>query len=88
MEIEFDWDEANEEKLLARHNVRADEAEQCFFNGPLIQRIGGPSTYIAYGVTDGGRYLFLVYQRKPGNVIRIYSARDLTAREKRRFRRR
>lgn len=38
------------------------------------------------GRSDAGRYLMLVFERKPGSVIRVYSARDMTEAEKYRFR--
>jgi uncharacterized DUF497 family protein len=39
------------------------------------------------GVTDGGRMLFLVYEQKPNGVVRVYSAREMTANERRTYRR-
>ncbi len=39
------------------------------------------------GETDGGRMLLVVFQRKTGNRIRVYSARDLMDDEKAVFRR-
>lgn len=81
---EFDWDEHNEEKLLLRHNVSALEAEQCFANPHTKRRHG--DDLLMLGVTDDGRMLFLVYEQKPGGVIRVYSARDMTDKEKRTYR--
>jgi len=39
------------------------------------------------GVTDGGRMLFLVYEQKPGGVVRVYSAREMNDNERRTYRR-
>jgi uncharacterized DUF497 family protein len=39
------------------------------------------------GVTDSGRMLFLVYQQKPSGVVRVYSAREMTSKERRVYRR-
>lgn len=39
------------------------------------------------GVTDDGRMLFLIYQQKPDGVVRVYSAREMTDRERRTYRR-
>lgn len=83
---EFEWDEYNEDKLLARHNVSAAEAEQCFANPRPNPRRAGDDM-ILLGVTDGGRMLFLVYQQKRNGVVRVYSAREQTERERRIFRR-
>ena len=81
---EFEWDEHNEDKLLVRHNVSALEAEQCFVNPSTRRRKG--DALLLLGVTDGGRMLFLVYQQKPNGVVRVYSAREMTKRERRAFR--
>jgi uncharacterized DUF497 family protein len=71
-EVSFEWDQANEEKLVLRHGVSAWEAEQCFFNECDV-RICGQGTYLLMGRTDSGRMLLLVFERKPGHVVRIYS---------------
>jgi uncharacterized DUF497 family protein len=39
------------------------------------------------GVTDGGRMLFLVYEQDQSGVVRVYSAREMTDRERRTYRR-
>ena len=82
---EFEWDEHNEDKLLARHNVSAAEAEQCFANPHTRRRVG--EDLLMLGITDGGRMLFLVYEQKPNGVVRVYSARDMTPQERRTYRR-
>lgn len=82
----FEWDEANEEKLLVRHNVSALEAEQCFANRHTIRK-GENDAYLLLGVTDAGRMLFLVYQQKAGGVVRVYSGREMTQKERRAYRR-
>jgi uncharacterized DUF497 family protein len=82
VDIDFEWDEANEEKLLLRHFVRADEVEQVFYNRPMVRRQG--NDYVAVGQTDAGRWLKVFFERQSSNV-RAYSARDLTESEKRRI---
>jgi uncharacterized DUF497 family protein len=39
------------------------------------------------GITDGRRMLLLVYEQKPSGVVRVYSAREQTDKERRLFRR-
>jgi uncharacterized DUF497 family protein len=39
------------------------------------------------GVTDSGRMLFVVYEQKPNGVVRVYSAREMTDKERRVYRR-
>jgi uncharacterized DUF497 family protein len=81
---EFEWDEHNEEKLLLRHNVSALEAEQCFANPHTKRRKG--DDLLMLGITDDGRMLFLVYEQKPDGVVRVYSGREMTNRERRTYR--
>lgn len=82
---EFEWDENNEEKLLKNHGVSAWEAEQCFAN-PHTRRRNGDAL-LMLGKTDGDRMLFLVYEQKVNGVVRVYSARDMTEKERRAYRR-
>jgi uncharacterized DUF497 family protein len=81
---QFEWDEANEEKLLAEHDVSAREAEECFANHNDRRR--GRKDFVMLASTDNGRWLFLVYELKAGGVVRVYSARDMNRRERRRYR--
>jgi uncharacterized DUF497 family protein len=81
----FEWDEWNEEKLLLRHGVSALEAEQCFANRHTKRRHEG--ALLLLGITDGGRMLFLVYEQKANGLVRVYSAREMTQKERRTFRR-
>ena len=83
---EFEWDEANEQKLLDRRDVSAREAEECFANPHTKKRSG--DAMLMLGMTDDGRMLFLVYERKPSGVVRVYSAREMTARERSLYHRR
>lgn len=76
---EFEWDEANEQKLRERHDVSAREAEECFANPHSKKRVG--DAMLMLGKTDDGRMLLLVYERRPG-AVRVYSAREMTARER------
>lgn len=82
---EFEWDEHNEDKLLDNHNVSALEAEQCFLNRKSMRRAG--SDYLLLGKTNGDRMLALVYELKERGLIRVYSAREMTDRERNMYRR-
>jgi uncharacterized DUF497 family protein len=82
---EFEWDENNEDKLLAQHEVTAAEAEECFANPNSRRRTG--ADFLLLGVTDGGRMLLLVYEQRASGVIRVYSAREMTDGERRTYRR-
>lgn len=70
---------------MANHNVSALEAEQCLANPHTKRRKG--DDLLMLGVTDGSRMLFLVYEQKPDGVVRVYSAREMTDRERGTYRR-
>jgi uncharacterized DUF497 family protein len=83
---EFEWNEANEERLLDLHNVSVSEAEQCFANLHDARRKG--ADLVLLGTTESGRWLHIVYEQKPDGVVRVYHARDMNDSEKRIYRRR
>lgn len=83
----FDWDEKNENHIL-EHGVTISEVEEAILlRRPFYQR-GREDKYIAYVITEEGRYLFMVFVIKGGGRIRIITARDMTKKEKRYYRKR
>lgn len=81
----FDWDAGNVDKNWSLHRVAFWEAEEVFFNEPLVVRSdrahsGGESRHVALGRTDSGRLLFLSFTVRR-SLIRIISARDMSRRE-------
>ena len=86
----FDWDEGNLEKNLVKHDVVFWEAEEVFFNLPLVVRLDSEHSvseprYFALGKTDAGRRLFLTFTLRE-TLIRVISTRDMTRRERAAFR--
>jgi len=85
--VGFQWDEGNIDKNLIKHNVENWECEQVFFNKPLLV-LDDPRHSIAekrsaaFGKTDAGRLLIVVFTKR-GNLLRVISARDMNARERR-----
>ncbi len=82
----FEWDEQNMDHV-ARHGVEPDEAEAVLDSAPLILRTEDRK-YLAYGQTDEGRYLLVVFVRKSSSPVRVITAREITDAEKKRQRRR
>ncbi|MFC1621293.1 BrnT family toxin [Candidatus Omnitrophota bacterium] len=83
----FDWDGRNLEHI-SRHGVRDYEVEEVIlFGRPIFQR-SKDNTYMAFGVTQDGRYLLVVFATKAYGLIRVITARDMTGREKHNYRRR
>ena len=77
----FDWDEKNENHIT-EHGISIPEVEEAIlFSKPSYQRTR-EGKYIAYAVTEDGRYLFIVFVLKDSTRIRVISARDMTEKEK------
>jgi uncharacterized protein len=70
-----------------QHQVSQGEAEQVFFNRPLVvvegeQRTECTRRYYALGQTDARRLLFIVFTIR-ADRIRVISARPMSRRERR-----
>lgn len=83
----FDWDDGNARKN-DKHEVTTAEAEQIFFNDPLLllEDIKHSQKEIrihALGKTDEGRMLHITFTlRHDGEKIRVISARDMHKKER------
>ncbi|MFA6061606.1 MAG: BrnT family toxin [Gallionella sp.] len=83
----FNWDEGNACKN-EKHGVSMAEAEQIFFNEPLllladIKHSQGEARFHALGKTDDGRALHITFTlRNSGEKIRVISARDMHKKER------
>lgn len=81
----FDWDAGNRDKNL-KHGVHDWEAEQVFFNKPLLV-LADPKHSVAegrsaaFGRTNAGRALVVVYTMRGGR-LRVSSARDMSRKER------
>lgn len=82
----FVWDNANIEHIL-EHNVIPDEVEEACVNKPHLRKTT-EGRYLVYGVSDNGRYLFIVGINKGRGGFRTITARDMTTREKSLYKRR
>jgi uncharacterized DUF497 family protein len=87
----FQWDEGNSRKSADKHGVDQGEAEQVFFNDPLLvlQDVGHSLSEVrlhALGRTDAGRLLHVTFTlRGDGALIRVISARTMSRMERRRY---
>ena len=83
----FDWDEGNARKN-EKHGVSTAEAEQGFFNQPLLLLEDGAHSqseprFHALGKTDAGRARHITFTlRQSGALIRVISARDMHRKER------
>ena len=85
--IGFEWDEGNASKN-EQHGVSTAEAEQVFFNAPLMvvlddKHSGTEPRFHALGKTNDGRKLHISFTlRDSDQLIRVISARDMHRKER------
>lgn len=83
----FQWDDGNSRKNAQKHGVNQSEAEQVFFNVPLllledIRHSRNEARYHALGITDDARLLHVTFTLRDGDsLIRVISARDMHRKE-------
>lgn len=84
----FDWDQGNERKSAEKHDFSQAEAEQVFFNEPLLviadtKHSRDELRIHALGRTDDGRSLHITFTlRQDETRIRVISARDMSRKER------
>ncbi len=87
----FDWDEGNGRKSVEKHQVSQAEAEQIFFNDPLlimedVSHSVSEMRLHALGRTDAGRPIHISFTlRGGGKLIRVISARTMHRKERLRY---
>ena len=85
--VGFEWDAGNARKN-DKHGVSMAEAEQVFFNAPLLvvddeKHSQHEARHHALGRTHEGRLLHLTFTlRSAGSLIRVISARDMHRKER------
>ncbi|HAR30208.1 MAG TPA: hypothetical protein DCR65_01715 [Gammaproteobacteria bacterium] len=83
----FDWDDGNARKN-EKHGVAQAEAEEVFFNQPLLmledlRHRAHEARFHALGKTLDGRLLHVTFTlRGEDTLIRVISARDMHRKEK------
>ena len=83
----FQWNEGNLLKNWEKHGVTHLEAEQVFFNEPLIveddvKHSQDEPRWYGLGSTDAKRMLMVVFTIR-STEIRVISARDMNRKERR-----
>ncbi len=86
----FDWDEGNARKNK-KHGVSMAEAEQVFFNAPLLlledyKHVNQEPRFHALGKSDENRPLHITFTLRQtgeaGEKIRVISARNMHKKER------
>ena len=86
--VGFVWDDGNRRKSDDKHDVTQAEAEQMFFNEPLlviedIKHSAAEPRFHALGQTIADRRLHVSFTlRQQAPRIRVISARDMSRRER------
>ena len=88
--INIIWHKYVVEKLDWKHSLVPEEVEELFANRPRYRlqergKVQGEDVYAAYGQTNAGRYLTVIFIRKLGGKALIISARDMDKRERKRY---
>lgn len=84
----FEWDEHNAHKSNLKHGVGQFEAEEPFFNAPLLvvadeKHSQSEPRYHALGKTTANRLLHITFTLRASNtLIRVISARDMHRKER------
>lgn len=86
----FIWLRNIVEKIEAKHRVSPDEVEKVFLASTQFRRlekgkVEGENVYGAYGQTEAGRYLTVIFIRKLGGRALIITARDMDSKERRQY---
>lgn len=73
-DFEYDFDSDK----LGAHNVTFEEAVECFFSDYEVRRNKTyKDRYMLVGKTIGGRGLKIIFQLKPGNVVRLITGWEI-----------
>ena len=84
----FDWDAGNQRKSKEKHAVNRFEAEQVFFNQPLLvladdKHSQKEARYHALGKSNDARLLHITFTlRFENTLVRVISARDMHRKER------
>lgn len=82
----FEWDEVNVSHIELRHRVTPEEVEEVFVEKYALLK-AKYGRYNALGYTFSGRLLSIIEHKREG-IIRVITARDMTRKEIRYFKRR
>lgn len=87
----FEWDAGKAEKSSVKHSVEQREAEQVFFNDPLLLLEDATHSRAerrihAFGKSNAGRLLHISFTLRRGEtLIRVISARPMNRKEQFRY---
>jgi uncharacterized DUF497 family protein len=77
---EFEWDEGNVLHFELGHGIQPGEAEEVFVHRPLFRKTK-KGHYVAFGPTGAGRYLAVIFEKKPKGIVRPITGWDMNRSE-------
>jgi uncharacterized DUF497 family protein len=78
----FEWDEDNVVHLTLGHGIEAEEAEEVLAGSPLYRKTKR-GHYAAFGPTQAGRLLVVVFEMKGKGLARVITGWDMDSAEHR-----
>ncbi len=75
------------DKIEVRHGVHLHEVEEACYSERRHVRRGRQGLYKLFSQTESGRYLLVVLTDLGGGVWRVATAREMTGKERRLYRR-
>ena len=82
----FEWDDGNALHLTLRHGIEPEEAEEVFAAAPVFRKTKR-GHYAAFGRTQAGRLLVIVFERKADGLVRIITGWDMAVAERQYYQR-
>ena len=84
------WSNRIINKVASKHGVAVSEVEEVFYNRPKFRKaengkLNNEDLYFAYGRTDSGRYLVIMFIYKKNKDALIVTARDMDLKERKRY---
>ncbi len=84
------WLDKFVDKIIRKHHIYPEEVEEVFSNNPNVTKaedgdVKGEDLYIAFGRSNAGRYLSVLFLKKRRSRALVISARDMTKRERKTY---
>lgn len=91
--VDIIWRPEVIDKLAWKHRVDAEEVDQVLFGEPMFRKlqkgyIPDEHVYAAFGQTESGRYLTVIFIYKVSREALILTARDMDHSERKAYERR
>lgn len=80
--LEIVWTPEIIDKIERKHGLTPEEVEEACSEPEAHIRRARSGRYAILGRSDSGRYLFVVGAYQGGGIVRIITARDMTAPER------